>query len=106
MRGTGGAVRRRRSYNSGGNGRPAGPIDGGLVGGMFRRQATGKGGLGAAEILSARGEFVNRMRRQFEGVPEMIIEARKALRSGRRDAHSKTRISVVLAWSHTSCPGL
>lgn len=60
---------------------------------MLRRQATGGrsvgesgvrfgGGLGAREILSARGEFRKRINRQFEGVPDMIIEVKKALASG------------------------
>lgn len=60
---------------------------------MLRRQATGGrsvgesgvkfgGGLGAREILSARGEFRKRIGRQFEGVPEMILEMKKGLASG------------------------
>lgn len=62
--------------------------DGGLVGAMFQRQATGRRGrgcgLGPRDILSARGEFKKRVRREFEGVPEMVVEVRKALASGVR----------------------
>lgn len=69
----------------GGNGRHQ-ASEGGLVRAMFRRQATGKrggGALGPREILAAKGEFRNRVRRQFEGIPEMIVDARKALSTGK-----------------------
>lgn len=94
-RGAGGA-RRKRVIGSEGTNRRSGIVDGGLVGAMFRRQATGGrgrkggwagvvgwgGGLGATEILSARGEFRKRVRRELEGIPEMILDVKKTLASG------------------------
>lgn len=70
--------------------------NGGLVGAMFHRQATGGrgrrgrgaaaagagSGLGARELLSARGEFRKRVRGQLEGMPEAIVDVKKALASG------------------------
>lgn len=92
---TGGA-RRKRVIGSDGASRRSGVVEGGLVGAIFRRQATGGrgrkagwagvigggGGLGATEILSARGEFRKRVRRQLEGIPEMIMDVKKALVQG------------------------
>lgn len=75
--------------------------DGGLVGAMLRRQATGGrgrrgagagAGFGALEIMSARGEFRKRLRGQLEGIPEMIADVRKALTSG---VCARTRACVL-----------
>ncbi|CAM9848504.1 unnamed protein product, partial [Laminaria digitata] len=84
-RGAGGA-RRKRVIGSEGARSTSGIADGGLVGVLFRRQATGGRGRngkgGWAEILSARGEFRKRVRRELEGIPEMIVDVKKALSSG------------------------
>lgn len=94
LKSQGGKGRRRRAIghapSNGDAARRAGsPTDGGLVGAMFRRQATGRRGGGGGgdfllrrEILFAQGQFKKRVRRQLEGVPEMIVEIRKALSSG------------------------
>ena len=74
------------------------------MGAMLRRQATGgrrrvggrRTGLGPTEILNAKGEFRKRVRRQLEGVPELITELRKALTSGEdNDFASQTPIFDV-----------
>ncbi|CAN0496305.1 unnamed protein product, partial [Ectocarpus sp. 12 AP-2014] len=59
---------------------------GGLVGGVFRRQATGGRGrrrsTGQSFVLSATGNFHRRLRKDLEGVPELIADVRKSLISG------------------------
>lgn len=46
------------------------------------RSSRGAGGECSTLLLSATGEFKKRIRRQLEGVPEMIIDVKKALTSG------------------------
>lgn len=60
------------------------PADGGgLVGAVLRRQATGgKGIRNQAFVLGATGGFHKRLRKQLEGVPEMIADVKKSLASG------------------------
>lgn len=80
------ARRRRRIGYAPSNGDSA--RNGGLVGAMLRRQSTGMRGAGGGdflfrrEILHAQGHFKKRMREALEGVPEMIVDIRKALTSG------------------------
>ncbi|CAM9335521.1 unnamed protein product, partial [Ectocarpus sp. 13 AM-2016] len=59
---------------------------GGVVGGVLRRQATGGRGrrrsTGQSFVLSATGNFHRRLRKDLEGVPELIADVRKSLTSG------------------------
>lgn len=82
----GNARRRRRIGYIPSNGDAA--RNGGLVAAMLRRQSTGRKGPGGGdflfrrEILYAQGHFKKRVRKALEGVPEMIVDIRKALTSG------------------------
>lgn len=72
---------------------------GGVVGGVFRRQATGGRGrrrsTGQSFVLSATGNFHRRLRKDLEGVPEVIADVRKNLVSGeRRVCHAVGRAKV------------
>lgn len=74
---------RKRQIGSDADARRLGAADGGLVGAVLRRQATGgKGTRNQGFVLGATGGFHKRLRKQLEGVPEMIADVKKNLASG------------------------
>ncbi|CAM9677454.1 unnamed protein product [Scytosiphon promiscuus] len=74
---------RKRQIGSEFDARRMGLADGDLVGAVLRRQATGgKGVKNETFVLGATGVFHKRLRKQLEGVPEMIADVKKNQASG------------------------